>query len=249
MTKTKTTAFSTRDTEALLHNIDKMMRKRRLFEQCPFTTTEMFHLFVEERDHAAVRRAAELFGVGSQPNTQSISFDSKQTDRPVTLEVKLSGVREFGFPLYATTLANAIWPNQSLFASSAHPEDIERFNEYCETKIRVALEYGLVAATFKELNRLCETPSQVAFLWPTIHHITQYAMTKPDTFLLLNSKPKKIPGVSPGLRLMCQTSAATVAGHMMLPDAPAQDETVFVSFSDASTVIAEGPTGYAYRAI
>ena len=244
MTKTKTTAFSTRDTEALLHNIDKMMRKRRLFEQCPFTTTEMFHLFVEERDHAAVRRAAELFGVGSQPNTQSISFDSKQTDRPVTLEVKLSGVREFGFPLYATTLANAIWPNQSLFASSAHPEDIERFNEYCETKIRVALEYGLVAATFKELNRLCETPSQVAFLWPTIHHITT-----PDTFLLLHSKPKKIPGVSPGLRLMCQTSAATVAGHMMLPDAPAQDETVFVSFSDASTVIAEGPTGYAYRAI
>ena len=240
MTKTKTTAFSTRDTEALLHNIDKMMRKRRLFEQCPFTTTEMFHLFVEERDHAAVRRAAELFGVGSQPNTQSISFDSKQTDRPVTLEVKLSGVREFGFPLYATTLANAIWPNQSLFASSAHPEDIERFNEYCETKIRVALEYGLVAATFKELNRLCETPSQVSFLWPTIHHITT-----PDTFLLLHSKPKKIPGVSPGLRLMCQTSAATVAGHMMLPDAPAPEETVFVSFADASTVIAEGQiSGY-----
>ena len=186
MTKTKTTAFTTRDTEALLNNIDKMMRKRRLFEQCPFTTTEMFYLFVEEKDHAAVLRAGELFGVGSQSNTQSISFDSKQTDRPVTLEVKLSGVREFGFPHYVHTRANA-----GQFAYSAPSELIERFNEYCETKIRVALEYGLVAATFKELNRLCDTPSQVAFLWPTIHHITQYAMTKPDTFLLLNSKPKK----------------------------------------------------------
>ena len=235
MTKTKTTAFNTRDTEALLHNIDKMMRKRRLFEQCPFTTTEMFHLFVEEKDLAAVLRAAELFGVGSQSNTQSIRFDSKQTERPVTLEVKLSGVREFGFPHYVQTRANA-----GCFAYTAPPELIERFNEYCETKIRVALEYGLVAATFKELNRLCDTPSQVAFLWPTIHHITT-----PDTFLLLHSKPKKIPGVSPGLRLMCQTSAATVAGHMMLPDAPAPEETVFVSFADASTVIAEGQiSGY-----
>ena len=240
MTKQKTTAFTTRDTEALLHNIDKMMRKRRLFEQCPFTTTEMFYLFIEERDHAAVRRAAELFGVCSQPNTQSISFHSKQTDRPVTLGVKLSGVREFGFPLYVQTLANAMWLNQCQFASSAPPELMERFSEYCEKKIEVALEYGLVAATFKELNRLCDTPSQVAFLWPTIHHITT-----PDTFLLLHSKPKKIPGVSPGLRLMCQTTAATVAGHMMLPDAPAPEETVFVSFADASTVIAEGKiSGY-----
>ena len=235
MTKTKTTAFTTRDTEALLHNIDKMMRKRRLFEQCPFTTTEMFYLFVEEKDHAAVLRAGELFGVGSQSNTQSISFDSKQTERPVTLEVKLSGVREFGFPHYVYDRAT-----DGHFAYSAPSELIERFNEYCETKIRVALEYGLVAATFKELNRLCDTPSQVAFLWPTIHHITT-----PDTFLLLHSKPKKIPGVSPGLRLMCQTSAATVAGHMMLADAPAPDETVFVSFADASTVIAEGKiSGY-----
>jgi len=238
MSKTKTTAFTTRDTDALLTNIDKMMRKRRLFEQCPFTTTEMFYLFVEEKDHAAVLRAAELFGVGSQSNSTDISFESSQINARITLTVKLSGVREFGFPEYAR--ANAIWPHQSLFASSAHPEDIERFNEYCETKIRVALEYGLVAATFKELNRLCDTPSQVGFLWPTIHHITT-----PDTFLLLHSKPKKIPGVSPGLRLMCQTSAATVAGHMMLPDAPAQDETVFISFADASNVIAEGKiSGY-----
>lgn len=252
MAKKQTDALSFQHMNDFTIYIEKMHAKHRLHEQSPFTHDDALHLLVEAEDHAAVMAAARLYTPGQLPSAVWLSPYCEPVSLYVETQIKLGGGRDWGFPNYSGgTYQNIVPPScragaETCFAKSAPPELVDRFNEYIDQKARTALEYGLVHKTLQVLNELCTAPSQMAFLWPTIKVMAKALSPKHEA--LFDKKPKTVPGVSPGLRLACQTTATTVMMNQLMSEPPTSNEKVFVTFHNPRLVVAEGPLG-AYTAI
>lgn len=212
----------------LLHfrrNLLNMQQNHEEFEPAPFSQDEILALFVKGSDHQTVLEAGRLYGA-TLPYYTMIKHLSTQTPQAVTMQVSLLQGQKWGFPRYA-----------SMIADDAPRDLVNAFHDYCERRVAISRDYGLAHQTLEVLNEICSTPSQVAFLWPSIHALAEDKQLKE----MLNKKPKSLPAVPPQLREACAKTATTITMNTMLGTPPKPNHAVHVSPS--GHFVATGPMG------
>lgn len=218
-------AFTPYHFSQLKQNLLEMRQKHEEFETTPFSQNEILQLFVKQSDHQAVLEAGRLYGT-YLPYYITFNHLTAQTTCAVPFQVSLTQGRQWGFPRYANTIAD-----------DAPRDLVQAFVDYCETRVSIAREYGLVHQTLDVLNELCSTPAQVAFLWPSVHALAKDKQLKE----LLSKRPKSLPAVPPQLREACAVTATTITMNTMLGTAPPQNWGVCVAPS--GHFVATGPMG------
>lgn len=219
-------AFKQREFSALQMQVHQMYNKHLEFEPCALTHQDMLELFVKPEDHDFVLRVGKLYQVNNLPRGVQFSFGN------ANFELSMRGRYEFAIPLYA----------RDGFATSEVTPAREALNRTLTERLELNRKYALVRATLERITAVCETPSQVSFLWPAINVIASRLDPAPmhDKLAVI---PKTIPSVDPALRQAIKETAETVAIFQMLGDPPGANEQVSISMTNSYSVKFETPLG------
>lgn len=208
-------AFTVKQLNLLMQALDGMRDERATFEVSPLTIDHILHSFIREEDHAVMQRAAELLQMKYHDRTINADLDTSKYAN-VRINIRLAGTRHDGSPMflvprYATENAELLSPIAS-----------ELLNEHLTAVIDNRLDFAFVRRTLNALDTLCTSPAHVAFFWPSIRIIAEYA-TKANEGIAsklidaLNSPTKKsLPAIIPAVRQACKEAAEIVTSAHIL---------------------------------
>lgn len=195
--------------------IGNMFAHHQSFERSPLTHEDLMQLVVDPQDYDVVKRASSLFERYSFYKSDAAAFEVNVSDKLVDVAISQNASPSFLMPKYAKKLS-----------PSAPPEVIHKLVEYLRDYTELSRQYGRVREVFRQLNLLCEAPSQVKFLWPAIELIVNQVKDneqrkRMQTRISGNSR-KSLPLVPAALRAACRETAATLAMWQMLPVSPTE---------------------------
>lgn len=208
-------AFNDSQTSVIEMQISRMHDKHTEFERCHLTHDDVMRLVVEPDDYEVVQRATKLFDrYYGAPDTVAIKLDIGANE-PVTVTLSQYGAPSFYVPKYC----------KGKLATSAPPDVVNALVAYTKERLELSRQYGRVRRVFRMLNTICDLPSKVRFLWPSIDIIANSVhdeVWRERVQKKLGSVSRKsLPIIPSELRAACRETAATLAMWQMLPnDAP-----------------------------
>lgn len=208
-------AFIDNHYNAITMTLSNMYDRHVSFEKSPLTHDDLMHLIIQPSDYDVVQRAASMFERYSFIS-ESAALRGELSPGGKTFEahVSMAGAVSFIMPKYAKRIVD-----------NAPSELIEKFVTYIRERHELSRQYGRVREVLRQLVQLCESPSQVKFLWPAIELIVNQIKDEDlrkrlHNKLTANSR-KSLPIVPPALRSACRETATTLAMWQMLPAGPA----------------------------
>jgi len=216
-------AFNTKQMGLLNSAIDQMRTNRLLFEVPQMTIDDIFNTFIREEDRATMQRAGELINDKyMERSIRALVTTTKFGD--VRTMIRLAGTKPDGSPMFLVPAYAKDTDNP--YHSVRAPADLDGF---LTAYLDVRIDFNYVTRTLLQLDALCEHPAHVAFFWPSIRIIADYAMKQNEGLgsriadMVASSTKKAVPALNPALRAACKETAEIItAAHILgKPDVPA----------------------------
>lgn len=209
-------AFNSKQMTLLSAVIDRMRDNRLSFEVPPMSIDNIMHTFIREEDHATLQRAGDLLNDRYQERTiRALVTTTKFGDLRTMIRLagtKPDGSAMFLVPAYAKEDGNALRTIQP-------SADLEA---YLTSVLDVRIDFNYIRKTLEHLDRTCEHPAHVAFFWPSIRIIADYAMKMHEGLgakiadLVSSNTKKSVPAIHPALRVACKETAEIItAAHIL----------------------------------
>lgn len=113
--------------------------------------------------------------------------------------------------------------NGNVIAHNGNDALVERVTEAINQRARIGKDYARVKKVLYELDKLCASPEQIRYVWPGVLILCAASTDNElkDLGARLNEfkQPGKLPTLPVGLRDACRTTATTLAGSQLIPDA------------------------------
>lgn len=205
-------ALSQAQFDILTFTVERAFNKHRQFAPCELTVEDIFEAFVYPEDVDMCRKAEKLWGARIRYSNERINLQQPTQYFSKPLPVSIQMTPSVGLPEYALAVSKL---EGGAFQDKVSHE-VDRFAELYR-------DYNLIVAVLTELNEICASPSQMAFLWPTVRDLTAMAKEadeKVETLLkALDKRTSSVmPRVSMGLRDACKATGTTMTVLKMLGD-------------------------------
>lgn len=209
-------AFNSKQMTLLSSAIDRMRDNRLSFEVPPMSIDDIMHTFIREEDHATLQRAGDLLNDRYHERVIRALVTTTKFGNVRTM-IRLAGTKPDGsamflVPAYAKEDGNALRTIQPSV-------DLEAF---LTSVLDVRIDFNYVRKTLEYLDSACEHPAHVAFFWPSIRIIADYAMKLNEGLgskiadLVSSNTKKSVPAIHPVLRVACKETAEIItAAHIL----------------------------------
>lgn len=175
------------------------------------TYQQLLNMVADEQDHAILKQARSVLGLGYLENTSIYNMEFCQIgDRQVLVTFKTDG-----YDASAPAL-----PQRPKNYTHREPEIERALITAAGQLIDIMTEWARVKAVFTQLNELCSSPSQVRYYWPSILGILAHCGDDYQTLRssIITAKPHRTSVQLPmGVREGCRKTAQTVAMATLLP--------------------------------
>lgn len=198
--------------------IKNMRDHSRTFNPCPLTMDEWLEVLVRPEDREMATKARTIFKNHLGGSFEATFRDMCGFTKPGKLVATLSTTGEPAFllPDYVTD-SRAFRPHDGSFSPAA----MKLKNWVAENTDHINA-WGLVLATFRELNMICGKPEQVRFYWPSVLVFLNRIEGMKDMAEKLT--PWKalsyVPSIPRELMEACRETAGIVSQALLFPSTP-----------------------------
>jgi hypothetical protein len=215
-------AFSPRRTGMVQENIKALFDRSLKFKRSGLSHQDLLELFVEPEHRKMVVEVVKICGVGGDCH-----FSAKVKGAALWINTTTTDdAPGFAAPEYM---------GKRIFEKG---EARERLLAWVNWRVTLGHDWGLVLATFNQLQEQCDTAQTLRFFWPPVVALLGMSEDLAGAADKIGNykTPSNIPRLHPALLEACRSTAGTIARAMLLPDpskvTPEPDKEVSISCRD-----------------